>query len=173
MENILFVTAQPDVPYFHWQVKLYTNNFIEKWIKPCQIHVIFGLQKNKLEKIRWSNETEMNKKTNVIFQLNWFFLNTCLKVYFRTITILSFCCVGVSILGIRIRILKSEYGSRDEKLMQIRMQGKKLMQIRLQRPKWMRIRIQAKKWMQIRIQGQKLMQFRIQRQNIWIKNTDL
>ena len=34
MENILFVTAQPDVPYFHWQVKLYTHNFIEKGIKP-------------------------------------------------------------------------------------------------------------------------------------------
>ena len=47
MENILFVTAQPDVPYFHWQVKLYTHNFIEKGIKPCQIHVIFGLQKKQ------------------------------------------------------------------------------------------------------------------------------
>ena len=44
MEDIIFVTAQPDVPYFHWQVKLYTHNFIEKGIKPCQIHVIFGLQ---------------------------------------------------------------------------------------------------------------------------------
>ena len=46
MEDIIFVTAQPDVPYFHWQVKLYTHNFIEKGIKPCQIHVIFGLQNN-------------------------------------------------------------------------------------------------------------------------------
>ena len=26
MKNILFVTAQPDVPYFIWQIKLYVNN---------------------------------------------------------------------------------------------------------------------------------------------------
>lgn len=43
MENILFVTAQPDVPYFIWQVKLYVHNFIEKGIKPSQIHVIFSI----------------------------------------------------------------------------------------------------------------------------------
>jgi len=42
MKNIVFVTAQPDVPYFHWQVKLYTYNFIEKGIKPNNIHVIFS-----------------------------------------------------------------------------------------------------------------------------------
>ena len=49
MDNILFVTAQPDVPYFHWQVKLYTHNFIEKGIDPNQIHVIFStLGNNKL-----------------------------------------------------------------------------------------------------------------------------
>jgi len=47
MENILFLIEQPDVPYFHWQVKLYTHNFIEKGIKPCQIPVIFGLQKKQ------------------------------------------------------------------------------------------------------------------------------
>jgi hypothetical protein len=49
MEDILFVTAQPDVPYFHWQVKLYTHNFIEKGINPCKIHVIFGLTNNQKE----------------------------------------------------------------------------------------------------------------------------
>lgn len=49
MDNILFVTAQPDVPYFHWQVKLYTHNFIEKGINPNNIHVIFStLGNNKL-----------------------------------------------------------------------------------------------------------------------------
>jgi len=42
MKDLLFVTAQPDVPYFHWQVKLYTHNFIEKGIDPKQIHVIFS-----------------------------------------------------------------------------------------------------------------------------------
>jgi len=48
MEKILFVTAQPDVPYFIWQIKLYVYNFIEKGINPNQIHVIFSLlNKNK------------------------------------------------------------------------------------------------------------------------------
>lgn len=49
MKDLLFVTAQPDVPYFHWQVKLYTHNFIEKGINPNQIHVIFStIGNNKL-----------------------------------------------------------------------------------------------------------------------------
>jgi len=43
MKDILFVTAQPDVAYFHWQVKLYVHNFIENGIEPNQIHVVFGL----------------------------------------------------------------------------------------------------------------------------------
>ena len=43
MEKILFVTAQPDVPYFIWQIKLYVNNFIEKGLNPNQIHVIFSI----------------------------------------------------------------------------------------------------------------------------------
>lgn len=43
MNNIIFVSAQPDVPYFHWQSKIYIHNFIENGIKPENIHVIFGL----------------------------------------------------------------------------------------------------------------------------------
>ena len=43
MENILFVSAQPDVPYFIWQIKLYVHNFIEKGINPNKIHVVLGL----------------------------------------------------------------------------------------------------------------------------------
>jgi hypothetical protein len=43
MENILFVSAQPDVPYFIWQIKLYVHNFIEKGIDPSQIHVILSI----------------------------------------------------------------------------------------------------------------------------------
>lgn len=46
MDNLLFVTAQPDVPYFVWQTKLYIHNFIEKGIKPEQIHVVYGIVKN-------------------------------------------------------------------------------------------------------------------------------
>jgi hypothetical protein len=39
--NLIFVSAHPDIPYFHWQTKVYTNNFIEKGIKPENIHVLF------------------------------------------------------------------------------------------------------------------------------------
>jgi hypothetical protein len=43
MKDIVFVTAQPDVPYFHWQIKLYVHNFIEKGVNPKNIHVIFAM----------------------------------------------------------------------------------------------------------------------------------
>jgi hypothetical protein len=41
MEDLVFVSAQPDIPYFHWQTKIYTHNFIEKGISPNKIHVLF------------------------------------------------------------------------------------------------------------------------------------
>jgi hypothetical protein len=41
MEDIIFVSAHPDIPYFHWQTKLYVHNFIEKGINPNNIHVLF------------------------------------------------------------------------------------------------------------------------------------
>ena len=41
--ELIYVTAQPDVPYFHWQSKIYGYNFVSKGIKPSQIHIIFGL----------------------------------------------------------------------------------------------------------------------------------
>lgn len=43
MENILFVSAQPDIPYFHWQIELYVYNFIKLGINPNQIHIIFSI----------------------------------------------------------------------------------------------------------------------------------
>jgi hypothetical protein len=46
MKNINFVTAQPDVPYFHWQCEIYVNNFIEKGIDPSQIHIVFSTSNN-------------------------------------------------------------------------------------------------------------------------------
>lgn len=46
MKDILFVTAHPDVPYFHWQTKLYVHNFIEKGIEPKNIHTIFSTLNN-------------------------------------------------------------------------------------------------------------------------------
>jgi hypothetical protein len=45
--NISFITAQPDVPYFHWQCKLYTYNFIKLGIRPEQIHIVFSIFKDK------------------------------------------------------------------------------------------------------------------------------
>jgi hypothetical protein len=42
MENIVFVTAQPDVPYFHWQVELYIHNFTQLGINPEKIHILFS-----------------------------------------------------------------------------------------------------------------------------------
>jgi hypothetical protein len=46
MKDILFVSAQPDVPYFIWQIKLYVHNFIENGIDPNQIHVVLGIVNN-------------------------------------------------------------------------------------------------------------------------------
>ena len=41
MDNLVFVSAHPDIPYFHWQTKVYTYNFIEKGIRPENIHILF------------------------------------------------------------------------------------------------------------------------------------
>jgi hypothetical protein len=42
-KDLVFVSAQPDVPYFHWQTKVYCHNFIEKGINPNNIHVLFAM----------------------------------------------------------------------------------------------------------------------------------
>lgn len=49
MKDIVFVSAQPDVPYFHWQIKLYVHNFIENGINPQQIHVVLAIVHGKTE----------------------------------------------------------------------------------------------------------------------------
>jgi hypothetical protein len=49
MDKLLFVSSQPDVPYFHWQVRVYIHNFIEKGINPKNIHVLFGIVNNNTE----------------------------------------------------------------------------------------------------------------------------
>jgi hypothetical protein len=48
MNNIVFVTAQPDVPYFHWQVKIYVHNFTSLGINPNDIHVVFSTLGNNV-----------------------------------------------------------------------------------------------------------------------------
>jgi hypothetical protein len=62
MENILFVSAQPDVPYFIWQIKLYVHNFIEKGINPNQIHVVLGIVNGKTKP---SEESEQLKQLGI------------------------------------------------------------------------------------------------------------
>jgi hypothetical protein len=70
MKDIVFVTAQPDVPYFHWQIKLYVHNFIEKGIDPNQIHVIFGMCNGQTEPSKEGKEIEI------------FGVNVNLSIYF-------------------------------------------------------------------------------------------
>mgnify|MGYP003343176745 FL=1 len=41
--SLLFVSAQPDVPYFHWQCEVYLHNFIKLGIPAENIHVLFSL----------------------------------------------------------------------------------------------------------------------------------
>ena len=43
--DLIFVSAQPDVPYFHWQCEVYLNNFINLGIPQENIHVLFGINK--------------------------------------------------------------------------------------------------------------------------------
>ena len=66
MENILFVTAQPDVPYFIWQIKLYIHNFVEKGINPLYILlsviVILALLISILRGVRISLRSINNRK---------------------------------------------------------------------------------------------------------------
>ena len=66
MKDIVFVTAQPDVSYFHWQVKLYVHNFIKKGINPSQIHVIFAMVHGKNEPTSGATEL-LNIGINVHF----------------------------------------------------------------------------------------------------------
>lgn len=55
-EKLVFVTAQPDVPYFHWQVRVYTQNFVDLGINPNKIHVIFGMVQGNTEPTKESLE---------------------------------------------------------------------------------------------------------------------
>ena len=46
-DKMIFVSAQPDVPYFHWQCEVYLNNFINLGIPKENIHILFGIVKNE------------------------------------------------------------------------------------------------------------------------------
>lgn len=40
--DFIFISAQPDVPYFHWQCEVYINNFIRMGIEKERIFVLFS-----------------------------------------------------------------------------------------------------------------------------------
>jgi len=66
MKDLVFVTAQPDVPYFHWQIKLYTHNFIKKGIDPKNIHVILAMVHGATKPTKGAKEL-LNQGYNVHF----------------------------------------------------------------------------------------------------------
>ena len=43
MQNkVVFICAQPDVPYFHWQVEVFIHNAMKSGINPNWIEIVFG-----------------------------------------------------------------------------------------------------------------------------------
>lgn len=90
MREILFVTAQPDKPYFHWQVILYVHNFIKLGIKANQINVLFGIVEG--------NELPSGDEVVVVV----FDLNPALP------TPLIICCGIIFCFIINIRLLKKD-----------------------------------------------------------------
>ena len=47
LDNFIFISAQPDVPYFHWQCEIYVNNFIRLGIERERIFILFAYTDNK------------------------------------------------------------------------------------------------------------------------------
>jgi hypothetical protein len=45
--DLIFISAQPDVPYFHWQCEIYLNNFIGVGIPKDNIYVLFATNEGK------------------------------------------------------------------------------------------------------------------------------
>lgn len=43
-KKMTFISVQPDVPYFHWQVEVMINNFMKTGINPNWIEVLFSYQ---------------------------------------------------------------------------------------------------------------------------------
>lgn len=54
-KKVIFMCAQPDVQYFHWQVEVMIHNFIKHGINPNWIEVLFAIENNpssELTKLR-------------------------------------------------------------------------------------------------------------------------
>ena len=68
---LIFISAQPDELYFHWQVELYLNNFLKKGINKDQLFTLFGFSdkpsqfiinlKKDFPGIHWYKDTRENK----------------------------------------------------------------------------------------------------------------
>lgn len=43
-KKMTFISVQPDVPYFHWQIEVMIHNFIKSGINPNWIEIIFAYQ---------------------------------------------------------------------------------------------------------------------------------
>ena len=52
-----YCSSQPDVPYFHWQVQLYVDNFKEHNIDPKNIHSVFIYQDEPSSQVLKMKET--------------------------------------------------------------------------------------------------------------------
>ena len=62
--NLVLVSAHPDIPYFHWQCEVYLNNFLNLGIPKENIHILFGTQDN--EKLS-SDAKKLKQYTKNIF----------------------------------------------------------------------------------------------------------
>jgi len=43
-DNLIFISAQPDEIYFHWQVELYLYNFVKMGIAKNQCYAVFSIK---------------------------------------------------------------------------------------------------------------------------------
>ena len=59
---MLYISVQPDIPYFHWQVEVMLQNFKDKQVDLSQCRVIF-----LYNSISWSQEVrELEAKFNEV-----------------------------------------------------------------------------------------------------------
>ena len=51
-DKLIFVSAQPDVPYFHWQVEVMIHNFIKAGINANWIDVLWAYDNEPSKEVR-------------------------------------------------------------------------------------------------------------------------
>jgi hypothetical protein len=90
-KKLIFVSAQPDVPYFHWQCEVYLHNFINLGIPSENIHVLFGVTKggdlsegaNKLKKYTQNIHSieDLREKKHYIPSIKPYLIHQFLRKY--------------------------------------------------------------------------------------------